>query len=63
MKAPEERQLPDGEELLLAEEQEATIAEEDPRESSIERRSQALTDAPEGNSRGLWTPSHHPLGE
>lgn len=53
------RQLSDGEELILAVEQQASALDGDPRQSSIERRSQALSDARhQGNLPRVWSPSH-----
>jgi hypothetical protein len=52
------RQLSDGEELILAVEQQVSTLEGDPRQSSLERRSQALTDARHpGNLPRAWSPS------
>jgi len=52
------RQLSDGEELVLAEEQQASTLEGDPREASFERRSQALSDGRRlGNPPRVWSPS------
>jgi hypothetical protein len=52
------RQLSDGEELILAVEQQASTLYGDPRDFSIERRSQALSDARHpGNLPRAWTPS------
>ena len=52
------RQLSDGEEMILAVEHQVSALDGDPRESSLERRSQALTDARHpGNSPRAWSPS------
>jgi hypothetical protein len=54
-------QLSDGEELIFAVEQQASALYGDPRDSSIERRSQALSDARHpGNLPRAWTPSQSP---
>jgi len=53
------RQLSDGEELVLAVEQQASALEGDPREPSFERRGQALSDGRRsGNSPRVWSSSH-----
>jgi hypothetical protein len=55
------RQLSDGEELILAVEHQASTDEGDPRDSSFERRSRALSDARHpGNSPRVWSPSLNP---